>query len=102
MQLVLLKPIEKVLSGATITVKVDVGSMAMKSCSSFPEAPASLEPPHQIVSCHTRTLIEVGEGLIPLQRSRRCILQPQLTEQVCVCVYLCVYVYVCVCVFVCA
>ena len=31
---------------------MDQGGMAMKKCSAFPKAPASLEPPHRIVSCH--------------------------------------------------
>ncbi len=34
--------------------------MAMKRCSAFPKAPASLEPYHQIVLCHMRTLIGGG------------------------------------------
>ena len=33
-------------------VRVDLGAMAMKECSAFPKAPASLEPHHQIVLCH--------------------------------------------------
>ena len=41
---------------------------------------ALLEPHHQIVQCHIRTL--VGGGLTPLQKSSQCILQPpQLTGQ---------------------
>ena len=33
--------------------------MVMKGYSAFPEAPALLKPPHQIVYCHNRTLIGV-------------------------------------------
>ena len=29
--------------------RVDLGVMAMKGCSAFPKAPASLEPHHEIV-----------------------------------------------------
>ena len=32
--------------------RADLGAMAMKGYSAFPKAPASLEPHHQIVSCH--------------------------------------------------
>ena len=32
--------------------RVDLGAMAMKGCSAFPKAPASLGPHHPIVSCH--------------------------------------------------
>ena len=32
--------------------RVDLGAMAMKGCSAFPNAPASLEPHYQIVGCH--------------------------------------------------
>ncbi len=40
--------------------RVDRGAMAMKGCSAFPKAPASLEPYHQIVVIF-RTLIVGGE-----------------------------------------
>ena len=43
--------------------RVDLGAMAMKECSKFPKAPASLEPHHQIVNFITRTLI--GGGSYP-------------------------------------
>ena len=33
------------------------GAMVMKEYSAFPKAPASLEPQHQIVYCHIRTLV---------------------------------------------
>ena len=39
--------------------------MEMKECSVFPEAPESLEPHHQIVWCHIRTLTEEA---VPLWR----------------------------------
>ncbi len=32
--------------------RVDPGAMAMKGCSAFPKATASLEPHHQIIQCH--------------------------------------------------
>ncbi len=32
--------------------RVNLGVMAMKGCSAFSKAPASLEPHHQIVQCH--------------------------------------------------
>ena len=70
----------------------------------------SLEPyHHQRILNHVRTL--VGGGLTLLQRCTRCILQPQTTGwmHVCVCdciyvcMYVCVYTFVCVsvCVYVC-
>ena len=52
------------------------GVMAIKEYSAFLKVPALLEPQHQIVWYH------IQEGsLTPLQRSSRCILQPQLTGQ---------------------
>ena len=60
--------------------RVDLGAMAMKACSTFPKAPASLEPHHQIFSVIYRTLVG-GGGLTPRQRCSWCILQPQLTEK---------------------
>ena len=36
---------------------MDQGAMAMKGYSTFPKAPAELEPHHQIVLCHIRTLV---------------------------------------------
>ena len=53
--------------------------MAKKGYSAFPRAPASLEPHHQIVWGHVKTLIGGGGGLTPLQRWSRRILQPQPT-----------------------
>ena len=57
---------------------------------------ALLKPRHQIVYCHVQDTL--WGGLTPLQRSSRCILQPQLIGQTSVfaCVYmnLCVYVYI--------
>ena len=43
---------------------VDLGPMAMKGCTAFPKAPASLEPHYQI-SVISRTLIG---GVLPLSR----------------------------------
>ena len=54
--------------------RVDPGVMAMKEYSTFPKAPALLEPHHQVIVI-SRTLIG-SEGLSPLQRSNWCILQP--------------------------
>ena len=53
--------------------------MVMNEYSTFPKAPALLEPHHQIVSCHNQDTH--WEGLTPLQRCSWCILQPQPTEQ---------------------
>ena len=41
-------------------VKADLG--AMKGCSTFPKAPTSLEPHHQIVQCHIQDSHCVCEG----------------------------------------
>ena len=43
--------------------RVDLGAMAMKGCSAFPEAPALLEPHHQIVSCHIQDTPWGGVGV---------------------------------------
>ena len=56
-----------------------VNQEAIMGCFAFPKVLALLEPQHQIVLCHIRTLI--GRGLISLQRCSRCILQPQPTGQ---------------------
>ena len=53
--------------------------MAMKGYSSFPKAPALLKPHDQIILCHIQDTRR--EGLSPLQKSSRCILQPQPTRQ---------------------
>ena len=37
-----------------LRARVDLGAMEMKGCSEFPKAPASLEPQHQISSCHIK------------------------------------------------
>ena len=42
--------------------RVDLGEMAMKGCSAFPKAPASLEPHHQIVVI---SMTHVGGGSSP-------------------------------------
>ena len=62
-----------------LRARVDLGAMAIKGYSAFPKAPALLEPHHQIFSVIIRTLM--GGDLTPLQRSSRCILQPQPTGQ---------------------
>ena len=55
--------------------RVELGVMATKGFSTFPKAPVLLEPHHQIVLCHIQ--YTRWESLTPLQRSSRCILQPQ-------------------------
>ena len=45
--------------------RVDLGAVPMKRYSAFPKAPALLEPYHQIVLCHIRTLVG---GVLPLCR----------------------------------
>ena len=50
----------------------------MKEYSSLPTAPALLQPYHQTVKRHIQAA-HCGGGLTPLQRSSRCILQPQET-----------------------
>ena len=62
-----------------LQARADLRTMAMKGYSAFPKAPALLEPHHQIVLCHIQDTC--WGGLSPLQRSSRCILQPQLTGQ---------------------
>ena len=53
--------------------------MAIKGYSAFPKASALLEPHHQIIYCHIQ---DIRWGfLTSLQRSSRCILQPQPTGQ---------------------
>ena len=44
MQISSIQPIDRILSGATIRARVDLGAIEMKGCSAFPKAPASLEP----------------------------------------------------------
>ena len=60
-----------------LRARVDLGAMAMKGYSAFPQGPGLLKPSHQIVYCHiwdnryrSRTL---------LQRCNRRFLQPQMT-----------------------
>ena len=62
--------------------RVDRGAMTMKGYSAFPKALALLEPYHQIVKCHIQDTC-LGGGILPLQRNRRCILQPQPIRQPC-------------------
>ena len=61
-----------------LQARMDLGVMAMKEYSTS-QVPALLKPHHQIV-CHIQDT-RWGGGLIPLQRSSRCILQPQPTGQ---------------------
>ena len=39
-----------------LQAREDLGAMAMKGYSASPKAPALLEPYHQIVCCHIKTL----------------------------------------------
>ena len=56
---------DRALSGATISCRVDLRAMAMKGCSAFPKSPASQEPHHQIVLCHIQ---DTRYGVLPLCR----------------------------------
>ena len=49
MRLVLFNPQTGPYQLLPLRAKVDLGAMAMKGCSVFPKAAASLEPHHQIV-----------------------------------------------------
>ena len=55
----------------------DLEAMAMKRYSASPKTQVLMESHHWIVYCHI--LETLWESFIPLQRCRRCILQPQLT-----------------------
>ena len=57
MPLVLFNPVIGPYQVLPLRVRVDRGAMSMKVYSVFPKVPASLEPHHQIVWCHIRTLI---------------------------------------------
>ena len=57
--------------------------MVMKGYSTFPRIPALLLPHHRIFSCHVQDTL--WASLTPLQRSSRCILQPQSTWQISSC-----------------
>ena len=45
-----------------LQARVELGTMAMKGYSAFPKAPALLQPHHQIVKCHIRTLVGGGSN----------------------------------------
>ena len=60
-----------------LQTRVDLRAMAIKGYSTFPKAPALLEPRHQIVYFHIQ---ETRWGRLR-QRCNRCILQPQPTRQ---------------------
>ena len=49
MQFVLFSPLIGPYKVLPLRTTVDLGARAMKGYSAFPKAPASLEPPHQIV-----------------------------------------------------
>ena len=59
---------------------MDRGAMAMKVYSALLKASDLPEPHLQIIECHIKDTC--WRGLTPLQRSSRCILQSQPTEQV--------------------
>ena len=80
MQLVLFNPAIGPYQVLPFQDRVDLGAMARKGYSTFPKAPASLEPHHQIVLCHIQNTHR-GGGFTPLQRCSQSILQPQPTEQ---------------------
>ena len=67
MQLVLFNPSIGPYVVFPFWARVDLGAMAMKRCSVFPKALASLESHHQIVKCHIQDT-HWGGGLTPLQR----------------------------------
>ena len=49
-----------------LRARVDLGAMAMNGYSAFSKAPALLEPPHYVVSCHKQdTLWGRGSNLSP-------------------------------------
>ena len=61
-----------------LVARVDPGAMAMKRFSTFPKAPALLQPHYQIVLCHIRILVEGSFFFTSPQRYSRCILQRPL------------------------
>ena len=71
-----------------LQARVDLGVIALKGYSAFPKAPVLLEPHHQIVYCHIQDTR--WGSLTPLLRSSLCILQPQPTGQI----YMCVLMYI--------
>ena len=79
-------------------------SEPIKGYSTFPKAPAWLEPDHQIVKCHIRTL--VGR-VLPLCRYKVGVfcspgwlvsLSLSLSLYIYIYIYIYMYIYVCVCV----
>ena len=60
-------------------VRVNLGAMVMKGYSLFPKAPSILEPHQQIFLYYIQNTC--WKSLTPLQKSSRCILQFQPTEQ---------------------
>ena len=48
-----------------LRVRIDLWAMAMKGLSTFPKAPASLEPHFQIIYCHIQ---DTSWGIIPFCR----------------------------------
>ena len=79
MQLVLFNPQIGPYQMLSFRARVDLGAIAVKGCSAFPKAPASLELHHQIVQCHIQDTH--GGGLTPLLTCSWCILLPQPTGQ---------------------
>ena len=62
-----------------LQVRVDQGAIAMKGYSTFPKAPALLQPHHEIVYCNMQDT-RWGSFTL-LKRSSWCILQPQPNGQ---------------------
>ena len=52
-----IRPIDRTLSGATTPGQSGPGAMAIKEYSAFPKDPVLVKPHHQIIKCHTKTLI---------------------------------------------
>ena len=70
-----------------LRARVDLGPIAMKGCSVFPKAPALREKsPSDFLQPYPGH--SLGGGLKPLQRCSQCILQPEPTGKIymCVCV----------------
>ena len=80
MQLVLFNPQIGPYQVLPFRARVDLGAMAMKGCFTFPKAPASLEPHHQVVQCHILDFHWRGKGLTSQQRCSRCILHPPSSD----------------------
>ena len=72
-----------------LRARADLGAMTVKRYSSFPKAPALLEPHHQIFSAISRPLICVW--VFPLSREAVGLFYSPISEGKCVCVCVCVF-----------